>query len=176
MRLRIWNRWTCWQHQWLTDWLIGPPQNSDSIHLCFFMKPSSTQMESDLQANNTFPSQKKQKRSLPIWNQNLPIYKTGGFAGNTSDWLIDTLADKFWLNSTKATCDFFCQTQIDLGSDLWVRLSASVYFSPINWCNSGWCRYQLNIKRAFLDKMQISKQCMVSGNLKFLSVGDITQV
>ena len=41
---------------------------------------------------------------------------------------------------------FFYRTQVYLGSDLWVQVSLtdSVMFCWLNWCNSGWWRYQLN--------------------------------
>ena len=40
----------------------------------------------------------------------------------------------------------FYRTQVNLGSDLWVRLSVSewVMFLKLNWCYSGWWGYQLN--------------------------------
>ena len=46
-------------------------------------------------------------------------------------------------------CNFY-RTQVNLGSDLWVRMSVrmSVCLSDtllrLNWCDSGWWRYQLN--------------------------------
>ena len=40
----------------------------------------------------------------------------------------------------------FYRTQVNLGSDLWVRMSVSNWdtFSRLNWCDSGWWRYQVN--------------------------------
>ena len=40
----------------------------------------------------------------------------------------------------------FYRTQVYLGSDLWVQVSLSDYkrFCRLNWCDSGWWRYQLN--------------------------------
>ena len=40
----------------------------------------------------------------------------------------------------------FYRTQVSLGSDLWVRFSLTHWdtFCKLNWCDSGWWRYQLN--------------------------------
>ena len=39
----------------------------------------------------------------------------------------------------------FYRTQVNLGSDLWVRMSVCPYtFCILNWCDSGWWGYQLN--------------------------------
>ena len=40
----------------------------------------------------------------------------------------------------------FYRTHVNLGSDLWVRMSVrlSQTFFRLNWCDSGWWRYQLN--------------------------------
>ena len=40
----------------------------------------------------------------------------------------------------------FYRTQVNLGSDLWVRMSVTHYkrFVRLNWCDSGWWGYLLN--------------------------------
>ena len=40
----------------------------------------------------------------------------------------------------------FHRTQVNLGSDLWVRMSITPYATlcRLNWCDSGWWGYQLN--------------------------------
>ena len=45
---------------------------------------------------------------------------------------------------------YFYWTQLSLGSDLWVRMSVTDWLTDwatllrLNWCDSGWWRYQLN--------------------------------
>ena len=67
------------------------------------------------------------------------------------------MAEKSWFlgtytcsNRNKCTnkwtkCHFY-RTQVYLGSGLWVQVSQtdSLMFGWLNWCNSGWWRYQLN--------------------------------
>ena len=45
-----------------------------------------------------------------------------------------------------ANRNYFYRTQVNLGSDLWVRMSVppSETLLRLNWCDSGWWRYQLN--------------------------------
>ena len=55
---------------------------------------------------------------------------------------------KFWLIK-RPNCKFcipFYRTQVNLGSDLWVRMSVRHKQSlcRLNWCDSGWWGYQLN--------------------------------
>ena len=52
----------------------------------------------------------------------------------------------FISNVTSLCVTNFYRTQVYLGSDLWVQVSLthSVMFGWLNWCVSGWWRYQLN--------------------------------
>ena len=49
---------------------------------------------------------------------------------------------------TTPTFFYFYRTQVYLGSDLWVRVSETIKlresFCRLNWCDSGWWRYQVN--------------------------------
>ena len=57
-----------------------------------------------------------------------------------------TMFVSFWFCIALIGC--FYRTQVNLGSDLWVRMSVTDLVKEtllkLNWCDSGWWRYQLN--------------------------------
>ena len=58
-------------------------------------------------------------------------------------FLMTIFDDIFWWQFLMSN---FYRTQVNLGSDLWVRMSQTnkQTFVRLNWCDSGWWGYQLN--------------------------------
>ena len=60
-------------------------------------------------------------------------------------WFLGEFACIWW-RSMWWFVHLFYRTQVNLGSDLWVRLSVTNWDTllKLNWCDSGWWRYQVN--------------------------------
>ena len=148
-----WFIWASWQVAWWRT-CANPPRERDGRHLMV--------RASDLPSITIFWDQKFQSHPLCSVYQRTSVY-TVQCTVYTRCPLVYTVhcthlcchQGNLWttvesLKYEKAVhqigLGYFYRTQVNLGSDLWVRMSVrpSERLLRLNWCDSGWWGYQLN--------------------------------